>query len=99
MALMQRLFWLGRIKHYLCWSSWFAYFHGGHTLCSHSDLATQGVKIILEKWANGCSIVVGEASISVVSLACVSLACVVLSDEISCLFYDLVQYIYYILVL
>ena len=50
---MLGLFWSGRIQHYLCWSSLCAYFHGGHTLCSRSYLATQGVEMVLEKWAVG----------------------------------------------
>ena len=48
------LFGSGRIKHYLCWSSSFAYFHGGRTLCSRSYLSSSwGVKMALEKWAVG----------------------------------------------
>ena len=31
----------------------FAYCHGGRMLCSCSYLATQGVKMVLEKWAKG----------------------------------------------
>ena len=81
--------------------------------CSRSYLATKGVKMVLDKWAEshrpkykqmfrsgtyilkgeypGCSIVGGEASISVYYDSLVS-------DDISCSFFDLVQYIYYILV-
>ena len=40
-----RLFWSGRIKHYLCWSSSFAFLH--------SYLATRGVEMVLGKWAVG----------------------------------------------